>query len=299
MRTDDRCWRFCQAPGLCSCLVVAWICGWFPVSRPWCAFVTGQLDPRSTLSDRCPGRRWKIGRARTGLPFVSSLWCAIPGSVEADVARSASAESGTGACPPARYRRGVGGGAWWRSPRPRSCSLAIAYLGLGSEELSGLGAFVEHLRLAETPASRDSRPARVRLFDFAYFAQRLQPETSARASRATLVAPDVDALLADAAAGKRLAPRTSCASTNDAPLLDLGAAADARRRALHPEGRRHVHHRPQRQLHQRVRHARASSAISTGRPERGRLHAVARGAGAEVRRRRSTWAACRSCCRGA
>jgi cyclic dehypoxanthinyl futalosine synthase len=46
----------------------------------------------------------------------------------------------------------------------------------------------------------------------------------------------VDALLADAAAGARLAPEDGLALYQLASLHDLGRAADARRKALHPDG---------------------------------------------------------------
>ena len=45
-----------------------------------------------------------------------------------------------------------------------------------------------------------------------------------------------DSLLSDAAAGTRLFPEEFIQLYSDASTLDLGAAADARRRALHPDG---------------------------------------------------------------
>jgi cyclic dehypoxanthinyl futalosine synthase len=45
----------------------------------------------------------------------------------------------------------------------------------------------------------------------------------------------VDGLLADAAAGARLSPSDALRLYAEAPLLDLGRAADGRRQALHPE----------------------------------------------------------------
>ncbi len=55
-------------------------------------------------------------------------------------------------------------------------------------------------------------------------------------SRAALPAPSIDALLDAAAGGARLSFDDALRLAEEAPTLDLGLAADARRRALHPEG---------------------------------------------------------------
>ena len=118
---------------------------------------------------------------------------------------------------------------------------------LGAEELSGAGAFLERLRLAEGSA----RKSRLRFFDGAYV-----KEQAIRVSTAPHPDPSPPGggrknggmglglrsggpwmrLLADAAAGGRLSPQDFMRLYARASVLDLGAAADARRRALHPEG---------------------------------------------------------------
>jgi cyclic dehypoxanthinyl futalosine synthase len=104
---------------------------------------------------------------------------------------------------------------------------------LGSEELSGLGAFLEHLRLQETSESPARTPARIRLFDFAFVSRNAKSEAgSGEQKKITLLG--LDALLSDAAAGKRLSPAEGIRVYENASLLDLGRAADERRRSLHP-----------------------------------------------------------------
>ena len=61
-------------------------------------------------------------------------------------------------------------------------------------------------------------------------------------------------LLEHAADGGRITPDEALLLYTDAPLHALGQAADAVRRAALPGQHRDVHHRPQHQLHQRLRH---------------------------------------------
>jgi cyclic dehypoxanthinyl futalosine synthase len=58
---------------------------------------------------------------------------------------------------------------------------------------------------------------------------------NAAAARPRLRGRTLDAILADVAAGDRLQPDDAIELYAKAPLADLGCAADARRRALHPE----------------------------------------------------------------
>ena len=102
--------------------------------------------------------------------------------------------------------------------------------------------------------------------------------------------------------GRRAGSPTSealAAAASTADLLDLGAAASAMRRRLRPERRGHLHRRPQRQLHQRLRlrlpllrvlPRRRATPTPTSSP-----------ATSSPRRspRRSTSTAPRSCCRAA
>jgi len=173
------------------------------------------------------GAEWK---RMTGLPFVFALWAGRPDAVDdagiallresldmglaarAEIARAwAEAHGG----PPALYEHYLTENIRYR---------------LGSEEISGAGAFLERLRIDEG----SERRTRVRVFDGAYVKE--------QAARVAMPVGDVtpsrsvDALLADAAAGQRLSPEDFIRLYSDANVLDLGAAADARRRALHPEG---------------------------------------------------------------
>jgi cyclic dehypoxanthinyl futalosine synthase len=92
---------------------------------------------------------------------------------------------------------------------------------LGSEELSGATAFLARSHQAGLLA----RPMRVCLFDAP-----APPEPQPRPARS------LDALLADAAAGERTTADQGMRLYSEAPLFDLGQAADLRRQALHPEG---------------------------------------------------------------
>src|SRR5204862_1121249 len=92
---------------------------------------------------------------------------------------------------------------------------------LGAEELSGLSAFFDRARAAGLL----TRAVRPRLFEAR---PRLAPAPIGAPSRS------IDSLLADAAAGTRLSPDAALRLYAEAPALELGAAADARRQALHP-----------------------------------------------------------------
>jgi len=202
---------------------------------------TGALvigDAGFTVADRYPhvydlGVEWK---RLSGLPFVYAVWAGRPDALDdeavallreslrlglaarAEIARAwAEAHGG----PPALYQRYLTENIQYR---------------LGSEELSGVGAFFERIRLDEG----SERKTRLRFFDGAYVKERATRVSSAPAPVAAAPSSppsrSVDGLLADAASGARLSPDDFVRLYTDAPILDLGAAADARRRALHPDG---------------------------------------------------------------
>jgi cyclic dehypoxanthinyl futalosine synthase len=197
---------------------------------------TGALvigDAGFAAADRHPhvvdlGDEW---RRVTGLPFVYALWAGRAGVLgaedvallqrsladglahRAEIARAwAEAESPSGAGAPALYQRYL--------------TENIRYE-LGAKELSGAAAFFERGRMAGIfPAA-----TRLRFFDH----EPAGDEDRARA-RGRARARSVDELLADAAGGERLSPEDAMRVYAEAPTLELGAAADQRRRALHPDG---------------------------------------------------------------
>jgi cyclic dehypoxanthinyl futalosine synthase len=183
------------------------------------------------------GEAW---RAHTGLPFVFALWAGrgdvlgpdeialLQQSLDAGLAHRreiarAWAEAHGGA--PALYERYLTDNIRYR---------------LGADELSGAAAYFDRLLDAGLLATR----TRIRLFEAAYAAPAsgLAPPHSASALPAPVIAHaasasrTVDALLSDAAAGIRLSPDDAIRLYEQASTLDLGAAADARRQTLHPDG---------------------------------------------------------------
>ncbi len=182
------------------------------------------------------GAEWA---ALTGLPFVYAVWAGHPeAATPADVARLRDSQ-----------RRGLEHRAEiaraFAAERGLPASVCESYLShniryqLGAEELSGAGAFLARASAlgAVPPGTRirffeDGRPER--------------PITNARKA-APLPLPaatpaggsprrSLDSLLADAAAGQRLAFEDGLRLYSEADLLDLGAAADRRRQSLHPDG---------------------------------------------------------------
>jgi cyclic dehypoxanthinyl futalosine synthase len=172
-------------------------------------------------------------RGRTGLPFVSLLWVGRNGAVGLDVADMLAQSLRQGL---AHVRDIATAFAEAHGGDPADHERLLAHglgFGLGSEELSGLGAFFDHLHLAEAPSSTSLVPARIRLFEFAFAPGSEKPALPpAVGTKGAL--PGIDALLSDAAAGKRLRPAEGVRLYESASLLDLGKAADERRRSLHP-----------------------------------------------------------------
>jgi cyclic dehypoxanthinyl futalosine synthase len=189
------------------------------------AGTTGALvigDAGFAAPDRFPhvvdlGAAW---RELTGLPFVYAVWAGRPGAVSPeDITRlRASLEAGLAARPTiARAWAEAHGGD--PATYERYLTDHIRYR-LGAEELSGMAAFFDRAQAA----GLIGRKARPRLYEDPSIAQPARPSTKS-----------VDALLADAAAGSRLSPEDALRLYADAPVLELGAAADQRRRALHPD----------------------------------------------------------------
>jgi cyclic dehypoxanthinyl futalosine synthase len=162
-------------------------------------------------------------RDLTGLPFVYAVLAGRPGAVGPDdiAVLQESLTRGLAARPTiARAWSEAHGGD--PADYERYLQRDIRNV-LGAEELSGLSAFFDRARGADLLP----RAVRPRLF-----------EARARIASAPTGVPSrsIDALLADAAAGARLSPDDALRLYADAPTLELGAAADARRQALHPDG---------------------------------------------------------------
>ena len=165
------------------------------------------------------GAAWQ---ALTGLPFVYAVWAGRPGAVDAEAvaALQRSLGDGLGARPLiARAHAEAHGG----DPVVYESYLSqnIHYR-LGAEELSGMAAFFSRARAAGLV---EGTP-RARLYEGTVTTA---PVTNGGRTKS------VDALLSDAAAGGRLSPEEAMRVYAEAPVLELGAAADARRRMLHPE----------------------------------------------------------------
>ena len=181
------------------------------------------------------GQEW---RRVTGLPFVYALWVGREGALTADdvgILQQSLSEGLT-------HRRDIARA--WAEAHGGAPALYEKYLTeniryrLGAEELSGLAAFFDRMRGAGAIA----HAARVRFCGGA--AARIASAMSGGHADADggdqpvarAAARSLDRLLADAAAGIRLSPDDAIRLYEQATVLDLGAAADERRRALHPEG---------------------------------------------------------------
>ena len=175
-------------------------------------------------------------RERSGLPFVSVLWLGKVESIGStrsvgprevkllaqsrDFGLAHLLEIATA------HAKDQGGSA---AQHEALLARAMGYH-LGSQELSGLATFLEHLRDAE----RSTVTTRPRLFDFAHAPPSEASVPHPRRGKAR--GPrSLDGLLSAATAGGRVDPDQAMRLYADAPLLDLGRAADERRRALHPD----------------------------------------------------------------
>jgi cyclic dehypoxanthinyl futalosine synthase len=176
------------------------------------------------------GEEW---RRVTGLPFVYALWVGREGVLGDDDVALLQRSLAEGLA----HRREIASA--WAEAHGGPPSLYERYLTdnirfrLGAGELSGLAAFFDRMR----KVGAVERAVRVRFFGGAAGGSGID-HAHAHADadgRTGKPARSVDALLADAAGGIRLSPEDAIRLYEQASVLDLGAAADARRRALHPE----------------------------------------------------------------
>ncbi|MDB4979489.1 MAG: hypothetical protein JWM82_241, partial [Myxococcales bacterium] len=170
------------------------------------------------------GEAW---RETTGLPFVYAVWAGRPGVLGADEIGILQQSLSEGLVHRAEIAR-----AWAEAGQkdPGAPALYERYLTeniryrLGAEELSGVAAFFERGHAAGLFPER----ARLRFFEQTV-SGRAAPPVDVKPARAH----SVDTLLADAAAGARLSFEDGLRLYAEAPTLELGAAADLRRRSLH------------------------------------------------------------------
>ena len=161
--------------------------------------------------------------ALTGLPFVYAVWAGRPGAVDAEAIAALQKSLADGLGARSRHRPRARRGARRRSGHrtSRTCrrTSAIAWAPRSSP--------------AWRPSFRGPRPP-------GWSRERRVPASTKRARRprpprTRARSRSIDALLSDAAAGGRLSPEEAMRVYAEAPVLELGAAADARRRMLHPE----------------------------------------------------------------
>ncbi|HET6281885.1 MAG TPA: cyclic dehypoxanthinyl futalosine synthase [Polyangia bacterium] len=177
------------------------------------------------------GEAW---RQETGLPFVYALWAGRADAIEAEEVALLQQSLASGLEHRAEIARA------WAEAHGGQPAIYERYLThniryrLGAEELSGAAAFFD--RMHDAGVLR--RQTRVRFFDAAYDAAGgiSLPAGAAATTRAARPHKTMDALLADAAAGIRISHEEAIRLYQQAPTLELGAAADARRQALHPDG---------------------------------------------------------------
>jgi cyclic dehypoxanthinyl futalosine synthase len=163
------------------------------------------------------GEKW---HSLVGLPFVYAVWAGRPGVVSTEDVALLQESLRLG------LQRRAEIGRAWALGNDVDPALGENYLlenirhRLTSDEISGATAFLARSHQAGLLA----KLMRVRLFDAP---APLQPQPRS--------APSLDHLLADAAAGERLSLDEGVRLYSEAPLFDLGQAADLRRQALHPE----------------------------------------------------------------
>jgi cyclic dehypoxanthinyl futalosine synthase len=183
------------------------------------------------------GREWTT---LTGLPFVYALWAGRPEAVGPEEVALLRESLRAGLAHRAEIARG------WAEARGIDPAVCEAYLQhniryqLGAEELSGAAAFIHRASVAGLLPKKalrfydDGRAERP--ITTAKTAPPLPVPASAPVRPAGNGRGSVDALLADAAAGGRLDVDEAVRLYHEAPALELGAAADARRRQLHGDG---------------------------------------------------------------
>ena len=162
------------------------------------------------------GREWN---RITGLPMIFALWAARPGRVSPEDVQelSRAAHLGLGMRTELAQRFAAQKGGDPERYR-RYLTQRIRY-GLGPYELQGLEVFLER-----AAAKGFLPPMKLRFVDDVVRSRKVRRTRS------------LDTTLAKAAEGARLDPDEGELLDEKAPLLDLGLAADARRRALHGDG---------------------------------------------------------------
>jgi cyclic dehypoxanthinyl futalosine synthase len=178
------------------------------------------------------GREWLD---LTGLPFVYAMWAGRPGTVgpEEIALLHESLRDGL------EHRSEIARA--WAEERGLDPALCESYLrhniryGLGAEELSGAAAFLHRAAAAGILPRRS-----LRLYDDG---RPERPITIARTAAPDPLPGDgprspatASALLARAAGGGRLGFADGVRLYEEASFIELGAAADARRQALHGDG---------------------------------------------------------------
>ncbi len=162
------------------------------------------------------GREWT---ELTGLPLIFALWAARPGVLRPkdvqEITRAAQAGLGMRTEIAQAFAREKGGDP---ERYRRYLTQRIRY-GLGPYELQGLEAFLER-----ASAKGFLPPTRLRFAD-----DRVRTGRSRRGAT-------VEGALEKAARGERLDQDEAELLDEKAPLLELGLAADERRRALHGDG---------------------------------------------------------------
>jgi cyclic dehypoxanthinyl futalosine synthase len=162
------------------------------------------------------GREWT---RLTGLPMIFALWAARPGRVSPEDVQelSRAAQHGLGIRTELAQRFAAERGGDPERYR-RYLTQRIRY-GLGPYELQGLEAFLER-----AAAKGFIPPMKLRFVDDVVRSRRVRRPVS------------LDAALQKGAEGVRLDPEEAELLDEKAPLLELGLAADQRRRALHGDG---------------------------------------------------------------
>ena len=162
------------------------------------------------------GREWN---QLTKLPMVFAVWAARPGALRPEdvqeLARGAQVGLGMRTELAQQFAREAGGDP---ERYRRYLTQKIRY-GLGPHELDGLEAFLSRAALAGLVP-----PTTLRFADDVVRSRRIRRAVS------------IDLALQKGADGVRLDPDEAEALDEKAPLLELGLAADMRRRALHPDG---------------------------------------------------------------
>ncbi len=162
------------------------------------------------------GREWN---RLSGLPMIFALWAARPGRVSPEDVQelSRAAQYGLGIRTELAQRFAAEHGGDPERYR-RYLTQRIRY-GLGPYELQGLEAF-----LGRAAAKGFLPPMKLRFVDDVVRSQKIRRPVS------------LDAALQKGADGGRLDPDEAERLDEEAPLLELGLAADLRRRALHGDG---------------------------------------------------------------